>query len=238
MNMLTIKDKLLSKGEYKDEVTEKDTIVIHFTAGNDNPENTIEGWEADFTIDAATNLRKDVVVGTHFVIGGKSTRNPVASPYDGKVYRAVAEDKWIHHLGTKYDNNTVLNKKSIGIEICNYGPIKLTAAGKYLNYVNNEVPAKAVIKLDKPFRGYTYYHDITDAQLASLRELIVYLYEKHPKILLKTPLLDDTGYELSDYAKKGVPGVYVHTNYRSDKFDWPPIPKLMKMLSSICHSMP
>jgi N-acetyl-anhydromuramyl-L-alanine amidase AmpD len=234
---IVIKDMILTAGEFKEDTTVKDTIVIHFTAGNNNPENTVQGWAADFTIDTATKVKKKLAVGTHFVIGGKSTRGTFDTTFDGKVYRAVPEDKWIHHLGTKYANNVTLNKKSFGIEVCNYGPIKKTAEGKFLNYVNSEVPADQVVALDKPYKGYSYYHDITDAQLNSLKELIVYLSTKYKTISLKTPLLDLTKYELSDNAAKGVPGVYVHTNYRKDKFDWPPLKKIADMLATICTKM-
>lgn len=231
---LIITDKILGAGEFKPDKTTKDTIVIHFTAGNNNPENTVMGWAADFVINKTTGAHEHLPVGTHFIIGGKSTRAPFDTTFDGKVYRAVPEENWIHHLGTTYPNNVLLNQKSFGIEVCNYGPIKLGPDGKYYNYVNSEVPADAVIKLDKPFKGYTYYHNITDAQLNSLKELILYLKAKYPTISLKTPLLDPANYELNDNAKKGTPGVYVHTNTRNDKFDWPPIKKLTDMLATIC----
>ena len=92
-----------------------------------------------------------------------------------------------------------------------------------------------VTKLDATFKGYTYYHDITDKQVQSLKELILYLTTKYPTIPLKTKLVDSKNYELLDDAKNGVPGIYVHTNYRTDKFDWPPVKKITDMLATICN---
>ena len=50
----------------------------------------------------------------------------------------------------------MLNSRSISIEVCNYGPLRLTKDGKFINYVNRQVDEKDVVKLDKPFRGYLY----------------------------------------------------------------------------------
>lgn len=226
-------DKILGKGEYFEEKTNKDTIIIHFTAGSHHPEWVIDSWDQDDSIDVTSKKKTSRIVGTHFVIGGKSTTNG-DSTFDGKVYRAVPEENWIHHIGSKAANNKLLNQKSFGIEICNYGPITLNKNGIYYNYVNKPVPKEIVVKLDKPFRGYTYYHDITDAQVLALKELIVYLKNKYPAISLTSPLIDSNGYEVNNNAEKGVPGVYVHTSIRKDKFDWPPLPKLINMLKTIC----
>lgn len=230
---MEIKDKLLEKGEWFDETTTKNTIYIHFTAGSHNPEATIVGWDTDDVIDPTTKKKTARVVGTHFVIGGLSTRNPADNQFDGKVYRAVPEHGWIHHLGTTLANNKQLNKQSFGIEICNYGPIKLGSDGKYYNYVNSEIPASMVTKLDKPFKGYTYYHSITDKQVESLKNLILYLREKYPTISKDTPLLTTEGFDYNTNACNGVPGIYVHTNCRKDKYDWPPMIKIIDMLKTI-----
>lgn len=230
---MEIIDKILEKGEYFEEKTEKNGIVIHFTAGGYNPLNTISGWDTDDVIDPNTKKKSARVVGTHFVIGGISNSNGDNS-LDGKVYRAVPEDFWIHHLGTTYSNNRKLNQLTFGIEICNYGPVKLGNDGKYYNYVNNVMPKHSVVKLESPFKGYNYYHDLTDKQVESLKNLILYLHNKYPSIPLKTPLLNISGYDINNDAIKGLPGVYTHINYRKDKYDFPPIKKLIDMLKTIC----
>jgi hypothetical protein len=227
---MNITDQILQKGEYYQEVFTKDVIYLHHTAGGHRPDWTISGWDTDD--DEAT--KKARVVGTAFVVGGKSTVDLGDDLWDGNIFRAFDEKLWAHHLGTKLVNNGDLNRHSIGIEICNYGPIKLGSDGKFYNYVNKQVPANQVIKLDKSFRGYTYYHAYTDKQIASVKELILYLKSKFSTIPLKSPLVDVNGYELYELAKKGYPGIYSHSNVRSDKFDLSPQPNMIEMLKSIC----
>ena len=70
-----------------------------------------------------------------------------------------------------------LDKISIGIEICNWGQLTLKKDGKFYNYVNREVTD--VIKLDKPFKGYSYWHNYTDSQITSLKALLLHLKGKY-----------------------------------------------------------
>ena len=106
--------------------------------------------------------------------------------------------------------------------------------GVFYNYVSKPVPKEMVIKLDAPFRGYTYYHLYTDAQIQSTKDLILFLKSTNPKIELKTPLLTVAGFELNANAQAGNPGVYSHSSVRTDKFDISPQPKMIEMLKSIC----
>ena len=112
-------------------------------------------------------------IATAFVIGGKSTSNGDSS-WDGVIVRCFPESQWAWHLGAK-DTNGMFDKISVGIEICNYGPLTKSRTGQYMTYVNTPVPEDQVVALSKPFRGYNYYHKYTDNQLNSLRELLLYL---------------------------------------------------------------
>ena len=47
-----------------------------------------------------------------------------------------------------------------------------------MTYVNTPVPEDQVVELEKPFRGYKFYHKYTDAQIASVRELLIFLGNK------------------------------------------------------------
>jgi hypothetical protein len=79
----------------------------------------------------------------------------------------------------KTSNNANVNKHSIGIEVCNYGPLTLTKDGKFLTYVNSVVPQSEVLDLGKPFRGYRYWHNYTPNQLESLEFLIKDIIQRH-----------------------------------------------------------
>lgn len=219
----------LEDGEYYKEVTIKKTIVLHHTAGGPNAINVISGaWEHDKTANGGK-----LPVATSYVIGGKMLKIP---EMDGKIYEAFDDKYYAHHLGCKTKNNLALNKQSIGIEICNWGPIvfkpgKNGVKDKYLTYVGTELTIDEVYKLDKPFRGYTYYHEYTDAQIMSLKLLLLHLSEKHKINIKKAWNL--LSFELSKEALAGDSGIWCHTNYRADKFDISPSPKMIAMLNSL-----
>ncbi len=232
---MKITDQLLNKGEYYEEIIDKTVFYIHHTAGGHRPDYVIQGWNADAQV--VDGVKKPYPIATAFVIGGASTRDPKDTAFDGEVYRCFDEKFWAHHLGTTFPNNRVLNKISVAVEICNYGPLKKGADGRFYTYVNSVVPDNMVVTLDKPFRGYIYYQAYTDKQIASLKQLILEMKTKFPKITLKTPLLKPEGYEMNDSAKAGVSGIFTHTNVLTSKFDANPQPKLIAMLSEICQPL-
>ena len=230
---LQIIDKILEKGEYVEEKTIKNTIYLHHTAGSHRADWTIDGWNKDRT---ATKSR--LRVATAFVIGGLDKAGSDKDGMDGKVFRAYNEDFWASHLGLKTANNNQLNKQSIGIEICNYGPITKTNSGKFLSYVNSEVNPSQVCDLGYQFRGYQFHHKYSNRQIASLKELLLFLKGKYNIDLKKglVPVLDNpkgTGFELNNDALAGKPGVWSHTSVRKDKFDIHPQDELIAMLKSL-----
>lgn len=235
---MQVVDQFLGDDEYFKEEFEKNTIYLHHTAGSGRADYVISGWDTDDKIDPKTGKKSPSAVATAFVIGGHSTRNPADDAFDGKIYRAFDEKYWAHHLGSTYPNNRALNKQSVAVEICNYGPLRFSKQdGKYYTYVNSQVPSEQVIQLDKPFRGFTYYHAYSDKQIAATKEFILAMKAKFPKIEMKTPLLNVAGYELDDRAKAGVSGVFSHSNVRTDKFDLTPQPKMIAMLKEILAPM-
>lgn len=169
---LIIKSVPLRIGEYFTEKATKDTVYLHHTAGGHRPDWTIAGWNSDKTTSGG-KLR----VATSYVVGGISTSDG-NTEWDGVVARCFPDEMWAHHLGLHAANNEALNKKSIGIELCNYGPLKLSGDGKFYNYVNKIVPPSQVIELSKPFKGYKYYHRYTSRQLDSLRALLIDLNKR------------------------------------------------------------
>ncbi len=229
----TIKSVPLAKGEYYEEQIKKETIYIHHTAGSHRPDYTIGGWNAD-----RTKTGQQLKVATAFVMGGLSTKDNDAT-WDGVICRCFPEENWAHHLGLTTANNTVLNQQSIGIEICNYGPITKSKDGKFYTYVNSPVPAEMVIELPKPFQGFTYYHKYTDKQIAALKDLLLDLGKRFGIDLKKgiqQGLLQNKGADaflLNQDALAGKPGLWTHTNVRSDKFDCSPQPNLIAMLKSL-----
>lgn len=223
----------LNKGEYYEEVVKKKTIYIHHTAGGNRPDWTIAGWNGD-----RSKKGERLRVATAYVLGGISTTDNDVK-WDGVICKCFPEEKWAHHLGTTEVNNKQLNQESIGIEICNYGPITKSANGMFLNYVNKLVPKEMVVELEKPYQGFYFYHKYSDKQIAALRELLLDLAARFT-IDLKSglqPLLNqnkgNAAFLLNKDAIAGKPGVWTHTNVRKDKFDCSPQNNLIAMIMSL-----
>lgn len=199
----------LQSTQFLKQVTSKDKIFIHFTAGGPNAGNVIKYWDSD--------ERK---VSTAFVIGGET----------GQIHECFNPDFWSFHLGVKGTNGS-LDKSSVGIEICAWGP--LTKKGdKFYTYVNSEVPADQVYELDSPFRGYKYYHKVTDDQFKQLELLVDFLISEY-----NIPIQDSFDADWFEFNQelisKKTPGVWTHTNVRKDKCDMYPDHRLIDMLNRL-----
>ena len=223
LDLSKIKQVPLKESEYIKEVVKKTQIVLHHTAGNSSAVSTINNWNTDSRGRIATCI----------TISGKGQSK---NTFDGEICQAFSSKHWAYHLGikpdvfrsrgVKYQN---LDKTSIGIEICNWGPLE-KVGDKFFNYVDREVPADQVCELEKPYKGHKYYHAYTDAQIESVRQLLVYWNETHG---IPLDYDENAMWNVSVDALKGEPGVYTHNSYRKDKTDVSPQPKLIAMLKSL-----
>lgn len=214
---------------------EKKMIFIHHTAGNSNPYLVIDGWNAT-----------PEKVGTPFVIGG---RPPAATPanhpwQDGLIIQCFSSKYWDYHLGLKTANNLTIAKSTIGVEICNWGGLVLNN-GKYYSYAGTVIPEDEVVSYPLGFKtnpkspfydsiGATgkstvYYHKYSDAQIANLKDLIIYLCEKYniPKNY------NEDMWDLNQKALAGDPGIWTHVSVRIDKQDCHPQPELIAALKTL-----
>lgn len=222
MDTSKIKQVPLKATEYFQEAVPKKQIVLHHTAGNSSAVNVFNDWNSD------TRGR----IATCVAISGKGAKNSA----DGEIVQGFSSKHWAYHLGIKNEvfaaykvPAQVLDKLSIGIEICNWG--QLTKKGeKYYNYVNKEVSADEVTTLDTPYKGYKYFHKYTDAQIASVKELLIYW-----KGLYNIDLTYDQNkmFTVNTHALRGENGLFSHNSYRSDKVDIYPCPRMIAMLQSL-----
>jgi hypothetical protein len=216
---MNIKQVAFPLSQYFQEEHPKKQIYLHHTAGNANGEQVFAGW--------ASNAER---VATCVAISGKGT-----GTVDGQIIQGYSSKYWGYHLGLKQEVFTKagvkyqsIDKISIGIEICNWGQLILKD-GKFYNYVNREVPASEVCTLEKPYKGYKYFHNYTDAQIASVKELLLLWKETY-----KIPLTyHEDIWDISKRALSGEPGVYTHNSVRTDKVDIYPHPKMIEMLKSL-----
>ncbi len=231
-----IYDCLLSDNEYYQEEVIKKTIYLHHTAGGSRPDWSIGSWEKDFAKDRKGNpvldsngVPKSLRVGTSFVIGRKSSTTG-DTLWDGKILRAFDDKYWAYHLGVN-DPEQKFNSMSIGIEICNYGPLTLGKDGRFYNYVNKPIMESEVVKLDNPFRGYEYWERYTDAQIESTRSLLIHLIIKWG-IKIDGKIYNEDWFNY-DASKLSNGGLRSHTQVRKDKFDIFPQKEMIQMLNSL-----
>jgi peptidoglycan hydrolase-like protein with peptidoglycan-binding domain len=201
-------------------------LFIHHTAGWDNPYNVIHSWNVD----------KRGRVATQYVIGGLNTNNN--SKYDGTVVECFPDNYIGWHLGKVGGFDA--SKYSVGIEMNNFGYVT-KKDGKYYTYVDTLVPDDQVCDLGYKFRGHQYWHKYSDAQIESLRLLILHIKEIYPTINIYNGLIEDlntkTPAEAFEFNKDAYNakkfGMWTHTNVRSDKFDCHPDQRLVTMLKSL-----
>jgi len=205
--------------QYIAEEHPKKQIYLHHTAGGSNADNVFADW--------ASNQER---IATCVAISGKGK-----GLKDGEIVQGFSSKHWAFHLGLKestFQKYAIpyqsLDRISIGLEICNWGQLTLKN-GKYYTYVGMEVNPADVCTLDKPHRGFKYYHNYTDAQIASVKDLLLAWHEKYD-IPIK---YNDDIWDINTRALKGEPGLYTHNSVRLDKVDVYPHPKLIAMLKSI-----
>jgi N-acetyl-anhydromuramyl-L-alanine amidase AmpD len=219
---LAITQQLLPSTQYITAKTKKKQIVLHLTVGSYRPDYVVQGWAADPTR-----------VGTTYIIGGMASNGDKA--WDGKIIQAVPLECSIYHLGLKGElsNNGLHDKTSVGIELCNWGGLAKTASGEFMTYVSRPLPLSQVCDLGRVFRNNRYYHAITDAQIASLKSLILHICEQTGIVLPKGKVFDWADVEYNPQRAMNEV-ITFHSSYRSEKSDMPLFPNLAKMLNELC----
>lgn len=214
----------LKAGQFFAEEHPKSQIYIHHTAGNSSAHICVDGWN--------NNLDK---IGTAFVIAGKP-KDATANYKDGDILQCYSSKFWAYHLGIPAETfkkysipYKPLDKTSIGIELCNWGYLTKQKDGTFKNYVGGIVPIEQVVDLGSEFRGYQYYHRYSDAQLESLKNLLIYLCDKYniPKTY------NEEMWKVSPACLNGTSGIWAHVSTRQDKYDIFPQKSLINMLQSL-----
>jgi N-acetyl-anhydromuramyl-L-alanine amidase AmpD len=212
----------LNNSEYIREKFPKKQIVLHHTAGNSSGKNVASAWNRD----------KRGRIGTCVLISGKGSKNS----YDGEIVQCFSSRYWAYHLGVRAEVFEAkklswknLDRLSIGVEICNWGQLE-KRGDQYYTYVDSIVPADEVCELDVPYKGHKYFHAYTDAQIESLRQLLVFWNRNYKMEITYKP---ENMWQVSTDALKGQMGLFTHNSYRKDKIDVYPQPKLIEMLRAL-----
>lgn len=187
----------LPAGQYMPVETAKDQIVLHFTAGL-SARSAFDAWS-----------RTPVAVATSFIVD-----------LDGSIYQTFDPRYWAYHLGVGADDNPgwALDKRSIGIEIVNPGP--LVARDNVLCWWPDGYWSKFCSTLDdkryyiQDFRGFHFWARFTPAQLAVIPRLVWSLCGQFG---IPHDVLPSASLEVE--KMKSFRGICSHQNFRPDKLD-------------------
>ena len=222
LNLSEINFVGMDDDEYIRIETDKKQIYLHHTAGNSSGVNCIRYWNND----------KRGRVATCVVISGKDAR----MSKDGEICQAFSSKYWAYHLGVRgeiFKANDVpyklLDKNSIGVEICNWGYLT-EKDGHFYNYVNGEVPESEVTALETPYKRHRYYHRYTDAQIESVRQLLIFWNKRYG---ISITYNDCDMWNISKRALRGENGLFSHNSVRPDKTDIYPCPRMIEMLKAL-----
>lgn len=216
----------LSKNQYVDEIFDKQQIYLHHTASSPDPFGVIEWWQSN----------KDRIA-TAFIIAGNS--GVMKRWKDGEIVQCFSSKKGAWHLGVSRADlargepgsktSTMLNLNSVGIELCNWGYL-IQKNGKFITYEGNAVPENQICEYTTPFRGYKHYQKYTDAQIESMRKLLMYLCDLYS---IEKKFKGKEIFDIDKRALRGENGIFTHVSVRVDKFDCHPQPELIQMLESL-----
>ena len=220
----------LHEDQYFKQEFKKTQLVLHFSAGWDNSRGMIDGWKADkYRVATAFGLTDD-----------------------GSLIQAFDPKHWASHVGyfiqgvggndkayklvpgtNNRETNLAIEVRTIGIEICNWGALRLMD-GKYHTWASTvtrpiTLPESKVCTYEKPFRGSNYYERYTDQEIETLWKWI----RHYCKAFNIPATFDVSNFDLNVNAIKGVPGVYTHCNFRADKGDLAPQKELVEMLKQL-----
>lgn len=199
------KIKSVPLNAYLREKTKKTQVYLHHSVSNGTGEQVLQYFK-----------QMNNYVATHFAISR-----------DGTIVQGFNTDFWAYHLAPQ---GAIINldRISVSMEIVALGAL-VKKGEKFIDAYGREVNKNEVVTLTKPFRGSLYFHRYTDAQIESVRQILVYLNEK-----FGIPLdYDSNIFEINQKALNGSAGIYTHCSVRSDKSDIFPQVEMVNMLKNL-----
>lgn len=240
---MNYKEYHLPKAQYLQGGPLKTWAFLHHTAGWENPKQTIDGWALDAR----------GTIATEFVLGGQSVKNNDIK-FDGQMIQAFPKGGYGWHLTL---GNTQMHRESIGLEVCNFGPLTVSGyykwnavtkkndwialtPGKFYTYVGTEVAINQIVKLDQKFRGFEYFHKYSNAQVEGMQQFLYHCVEHEcvdirkglPQLIKQIgafAAFDKCDVTMCEREK----GTWCHTNVQKGKIDLFPQNEVVEMLLNL-----
>lgn len=212
----------ISFNEYVPYETKKNIVVLHHSAGWDNARGMFEWWKND----------KYKGVCTAY---GITDNGEIFEGFDPK-YWGFAINAGGGNVAAKYKtpaHDRFLNSQAIQIEICNWGALT-EKNGKLYSWANVEVNPSKAIYYSGGFRGFKWFERYTDAEIESVKNMLIWFHEEFGIDLEYHPDM----WDVSTKALDGAPGIWAHVSYRPDKSDLHPQPEMIAMLKSLNEIVP
>lgn len=200
----------LQTGQYFPEEQTKTGIVLHHTVGG-SAASTLKWWQAD--------PRR---VATAYLV-----------ERDGRIYEVFPPEAWAWHANVKAED---FERRTIGIELCSEGALEAApdpdnpgrlllyafqgAGRRLLGPAERLLEERRVIHFSEGWRGYSWFDQYDDRQVAASIALVAWLCERF-RIPARIPL--EAYLPAADPRRwYAFAGVLHHTMLRADKSDLHP----------------
>ncbi len=225
-----VAEKIGKKNYFREEFPKRQ-IYLNHSISHPHPRFMVDRW-----------VNSPYKIASCFLIAGKPYPNEEHYE-DGQVHQCFHSKFWALHLGVHAKTNKVaevfkrkehtrtLEKHSISVMLCNAGALSWEN-GRFYAPFRKVIPEEQVIEYPDPFRGNRFYHRYTDAQIASLGQLLLYLGEQYDIPLQYHSEI----WEVSAPALQGAPGLYTRCSVRTDVNGCHPQPELIEMLANLTEN--
>tara|TARA_B110000046_G_scaffold95569_1_gene103282 strand:- start:1598 stop:5218 length:3621 start_codon:yes stop_codon:yes gene_type:complete len=240
---------------YYPEETEKTQIVLHHTAVNAPIKNVIgkemdTGWrgrtdhvathfiiQRDGSYDQLFDLKYWANhLGTQRSGTAKAQRRTISIELESLGYLDLLVKDNAKLINPRFDKNSkfIQNGKEFTYD-------KLTQSQSDIPVVKpHKINSSNIIVEASPYRGYNFYQSYTKKQLETLKTVLEKIHELYPKIPIGSTYGGEKGNRFSNQfpdinniskgAFGGVPGIYTHNSYRTNKIDVFPQKELLELL--------
>lgn len=199
------RSRRLAPGQYINERTKKEAVGLHFTAGA-NADSAIRTFAQD--------PRR---VATAYVVDT-----------DGRIFELFDPHLWAYSFGVKGGAASVIEKRTVAIEIANWGPLRRSGDQLYCwppaDKQGRETYSRRYCRIDETdrfvtatYRGTRYFAAYPEAQIVAVHRLVAHLCREFDiPAVVPSPEMRGTA-DVAFFARWR--GVFGHQNVRADKVD-------------------